>query len=423
MSTQEKNKQKYGNYHNNSMYKTWSQKALHLLFFVMGLGCLFIILYSFQPEIGKLGARLKIISVGLMVAGASLLFGGLLGFLFGIPRTLQYDNPSHDEIEKGSRTSDSNLKNEERNITYKANTNLEQISDWLTKIIVGVGLTQIPSIKQTIKSIIKYFAEGMGNYEYNRAFVFAVLIFFISCGFLFGYLWTRLFMAYALREADESILGIIQNRMNRVDEQQDHDTRAMSIFYSQIYPSIETPAPTVDDLYERFKHASRQLKIQIFNQAKKIRKEGWKEIYKLNMNSPNFFDESKVVDMEKIIPVFRALIKCDTKSMYHRNYGQLGYALKDKRDPDFNEAIECFNKAIEIREKRKLKGWLLYEFNRAYSRISIDEDFKNNKPTDHEVRDLIYEDLNIAGKNQHLKSICDSDAVISKWVGLNPLKV
>ncbi len=27
-------------------------------------------------------------------------------------------------------------------VNYRSNTNLEQISDWLTKILVGVGLTQ-----------------------------------------------------------------------------------------------------------------------------------------------------------------------------------------------------------------------------------------------------------------------------------------
>jgi len=37
--------------------------------------------------------------------------------------------------------------------TTAPNTNLEQISDWLTKIIVGVGLTQFPQIIRGFQSL------------------------------------------------------------------------------------------------------------------------------------------------------------------------------------------------------------------------------------------------------------------------------
>jgi len=36
---------------------------------------------------------------------------------------------------------------------YSGNTNLEQISDWLTKILVGVGLTQLREIPGQVQRL------------------------------------------------------------------------------------------------------------------------------------------------------------------------------------------------------------------------------------------------------------------------------
>jgi hypothetical protein len=67
----------------------------------------------------------------VMVAAASALAEGLLGFLFGIPRALSSDTGSGTS-KVGSR--------------LVANTNLEQVSDWFTKIIVGATLVQLGSL-------------------------------------------------------------------------------------------------------------------------------------------------------------------------------------------------------------------------------------------------------------------------------------
>jgi hypothetical protein len=63
------------------------------------------------------------LGAGVAIAIASAATGYLLGFLFGISRSLQ-----------GGDSSESNSQ------SFPGNTNLEQISDWLTKILVGVGL-------------------------------------------------------------------------------------------------------------------------------------------------------------------------------------------------------------------------------------------------------------------------------------------
>jgi hypothetical protein len=76
----------------------------------------------------------SIFSVSFLLAGAAITMGALTGFLFGIPRSSQL-NLSGSVEDKGKDK-----------VHYQANTNLEQISDWLTKILVGAGLTQITVI-------------------------------------------------------------------------------------------------------------------------------------------------------------------------------------------------------------------------------------------------------------------------------------
>ena len=122
-------------------------------------------------------------AVGLLIAGASLAAGILIGFLFGIPRTLQR------EAQKTGTAS--GLGQAE---SYGVNTNLEQISDWLTKIIVGVGLVQLTVIPGKLKSLADYLATAFVAQAVPGAMVMAIICYFGIFGFLLGYLWTRIYL-------------------------------------------------------------------------------------------------------------------------------------------------------------------------------------------------------------------------------------
>ena len=60
-------------------------------------------------------------------------------------------------------------------MNYPVNTNLEQVSDWLAKIIVGVTLPQLTVLPEWLGKV---------------------------AGFLAGYLMTRLYLASALKRAE-----------------------------------------------------------------------------------------------------------------------------------------------------------------------------------------------------------------------------
>lgn len=107
---------------------------------------------------------------GLLIGGAAYLGGGFTGFLFGLPRMLSNpDQPSGD---------------------YTRNDNLIQISDWVTKIIVGLSLTNLYKIPDQISGFGNHYAGLFG--ENGALIAESILIFYSISGFLLGYLWTNI---------------------------------------------------------------------------------------------------------------------------------------------------------------------------------------------------------------------------------------
>ena len=123
--------------------------------------------------------RWRELSAGILLAGASLFLGILIGFLFGIPKTSKASPDSNSSAAAPP------------GVSYSLNTNLEDISDWLTKMLVGVGLVQLRSMPGFIRRISAYWERSVGR-EFPAAYVATVILFFFAVGFLIGYLWTRL---------------------------------------------------------------------------------------------------------------------------------------------------------------------------------------------------------------------------------------
>lgn len=116
----------------------------------------------------------------------------LLGFLFGIPKVIQ----TGDEQGSGRRP----------DYRQTVNTNLEQISDWLTKIIVGLGLVQLYETPKLLERAAKWVAACLptkAGFELKaESLASSLIIVFGVLGFLAGYLLTRLYLAGAFRRAD-----------------------------------------------------------------------------------------------------------------------------------------------------------------------------------------------------------------------------
>lgn len=218
-------------------------RMLARLQIVLAVGVLAIALYTVQ--FGWHLSLLRVFGIAVVGAGASLAAGFLLGFVFGIPRAAARSEgsaptgPAPNSI-KTVPTAGSH--------TFQANSNLVEISDWLTKIFVGVGLVELAQIPGKMKALASYFAAGLRQCQDNtdscirssEAFAMMILVFFGVCGFLLGYLWARLYLQKAFDE------------LTNIKEEVSEAKSAIYIALSRVFTGIGTwqhPDPKDIDIH------------------------------------------------------------------------------------------------------------------------------------------------------------------------------
>ena len=367
--------------------------AFRSIFGLIAVGLLSILVFAWQAT-----EPAKVFAVGVTIAGATLVASALLGFLFGIPRRLQRDAP---KVVSGDAAA---LPEAQEQLLYGANTNLEEISDWLTKILIGVGLTQIGEAATLLRRIGETFGNGMGGAAYGPPFVIANIIYFAAAGFFLGFLWTRIYLGRALSDAER--VTTMKKRLDDVER----DVRALS--YARKVLAGESDMPDQKELNNAIRDATTEMRTLIFYRAQGQR---WQNNKRYN----------KPI-MERTMPVFYALIESDRDDrLYHRNHGELAYVLKDKRNPNWIEAAKELTEAIDIRDKIGEGGWREYEFNRAVCRIKI---LTNELLPPDQLKDMkkdIEKDLDAARKDSTIEEWFknkewDGTRVIDEWEGLAP---
>lgn len=141
------------------------------------------------------------VSSAFLWAMAYFILGGLGGFTFGVPKIISLnDQIGALQISKlSSQTSQRNA--------IQENTNLTQISDWLTKIIIGAGLVQLRDIPGFVMRVARKMALGMAEnpvkIESVNVFCAAIIIFFTTFGFASGYIIMRLIISELLLDAPD----------------------------------------------------------------------------------------------------------------------------------------------------------------------------------------------------------------------------
>ena len=158
-------------------------------------------------------------AVAVLWALASTAAMAVVGFLFGIPKTSQVGAPGRivPPAKSGSGTGlvtpTPTPDTGDKRTRHFVNTNLEDISDWLTKAMVGVAVVEWRPILDAIDRGATTLAAGItvgtgsGNPPDGAALAaaYATMIYFGAAGFIFGYNYTRLFLTEVYRLADRSI--------------------------------------------------------------------------------------------------------------------------------------------------------------------------------------------------------------------------
>ncbi|MEO8569203.1 MAG: pYEATS domain-containing protein [Ginsengibacter sp.] len=140
---------------------------------------------------------------GVLIAGASISSGGFLGFIFGIPSV--------------SQTPTARL---------KYNDNLVQISDWLTKIIVGVGLTQLYNIPRFIIKIGGQFQINFGGGTWAVNVAIAIMGYFFVLGFLMIYFWTKTDYSTIMKNMDDDLNQKLEDTQKKLEDERKEKEQA-----------------------------------------------------------------------------------------------------------------------------------------------------------------------------------------------------
>ena len=163
--------------------------------------------------------------VAMLWGGAFTVMGFVLGFLFGVPRAQSADDKSKSPLQ--------------------VNTNLEQISDWLTKLITGAALASLKELPTDIKLGAVYISQSLSGCPQGpcpsdsqlASTGGAIFCYFLALGFLFGYLATRTFFSRLFAASDST---------PTVDEAVDNLPSGSTTALSKAALNLDQPPPTLN---------------------------------------------------------------------------------------------------------------------------------------------------------------------------------
>ena len=189
----------------------------YILLFILLAGLLSVLAGALLPPYYHAVPAL-LWSLGFCVSGM------LLGFLFGIPRTLPSgtvnmappdersngkSRPTDEPPAAGADAATGNASNSlflGSPTPMEINSNLVEVSDWLTKIIVGVGLIELKSLPGGARSMAAFIAPSLDtDTPTAMAVVGGIMLFFSVHGFLIGYLLTRIYLSIMIKRADSMV--------------------------------------------------------------------------------------------------------------------------------------------------------------------------------------------------------------------------
>jgi hypothetical protein len=170
--------------------------------------------------------RTEAVDVGVGVT-AFLLFaaaaavGAVLGFLFGLPRARLTDQLSGQDASASAASPGATGPASH----YLANSNLIKVSDWLTTIVIGLGLVNLGSAVPALRTLAAALERPLGGAPYAGAIGVCTLLAGCIGGFMLAYLYTSIRVRQLLEDSDRQTEAVPPLRGLRLDEAE----RAMSL--------------------------------------------------------------------------------------------------------------------------------------------------------------------------------------------------
>lgn len=172
--------------------------ALITMTFVIGAGLVMAFWYGLVMQGGGLSTALLLSGI----IAASTLVGSFIGFLFGIPR-FDLTAPALAPATGSTPSASAAPTPQASGRRYRPSTNLDEIADWLTKIIAGLGLTQLDRLGAHLMSLTRSVLSTCQPSCPNEGFVASGIVYGAVSGFLFCYVWTRLYYPKMAARSDK----------------------------------------------------------------------------------------------------------------------------------------------------------------------------------------------------------------------------
>jgi hypothetical protein len=185
---------------------------------------------------------LEILCHGAFLSLAFGSMGSLVGFLFGIPRQTRQSNLDKNDSSHDKPTEDAGR--------HADPTNLEQVSDWLTKVILGAGLSQLSKLPGALNLIGNRFSEGLDG---NALLPILIVMYSLVFGFFAGYLLTQLFLAQALQRAEDAAKSVTEvlNTVGNLEKLEKTSAATATLEAAVSNLPKGTPTQSKRELFER----------------------------------------------------------------------------------------------------------------------------------------------------------------------------
>ncbi|ESU28708.1 hypothetical protein FLJC2902T_12990 [Flavobacterium limnosediminis JC2902] len=303
----------------------------------------------------------------IMVAGACFACGGAIGFLFGLPKS----NGKSNNVSNGKNETDIHHND------FEDNTNLQEVSDWLTKIIVGLSLIKINTIFSWLENAATNFSnpykesciEGYNFDFYAFAYSVIILYFLIGGGLLYLWARTNLSVIFSLMSKQKKLISEKKDLVKTIQELKNENAPAHDMNKS-LDESINNISYQISDAFKNATEViynSKAIKykddLQKGRWGSKSKAGGY--IFEANYNS----GQSSTIGMHSITLSIRSL---DAEKPLN---GDVAFFLHDT----FRDPIR-YTKAINNRAEITITAWEAFVVGaRLENGIELELDLNNIK--------------------------------------------
>nr|WP_315157612.1 pYEATS domain-containing protein [uncultured Flavobacterium sp.] len=286
-----------------------------LLTLYMGIFLGMVPVIGFPITIPETGG--KILFIGIILGIAAFVSSFFTGTLFGMPK-----------------------RNNQKESDYSLNNSLVEISDWLTKIIVGLGLVNLKEIPGYLVSLGEYVRTS-SKYDGQLINIYSIgiVIYFGFLGLYIGYNYMRLVLSNKYKYADDNLirkeLEMANEKIHEVKEEiqqkdmkiiqtqnlvQEKDQLTKSLITKINEPSISTTdfETVIQEIInsEEIKKENENIKSNVDKMIDEAKLKLKKGLVVNNEDPQKGQWKSKAINNEREI---KATVSEETKGLYHIN--------------------------------------------------------------------------------------------------------